>query len=92
MADCDNCVTHLKKSHTLSHALRAAHKRRAGKEGTDSTVANMQEIESHKNKMRADDEEENSFAFREIGVECENDGLNDELIDMHMDMQLLSSL
>ena len=90
MTDCENCVTYRMKCHTRSQALRAAHKRRAGKKGTHLTAANMQDIESCKKK--AEEDEQNSFAFREMVVECETDSLNGELIDVHMDMQLLSSL
>ena len=90
MTGCDNCVTHLKKNHKLSQARTESHKRRAGKERTDSTAVNMQNIGYH--KMKAEDEEENTFAFREMEVKSETNDLNEDLIDMHMDMQLVSSL
>ena len=90
MDDCDNCVTHLKKNHIRSRARTASLRRRARKEGTDSTAANMQDGQSP--KKEAEDKEENSFAFKEKGVKNGTTGLNGHLIDMHMDMQLLSSV
>ena len=89
MDECGDCVVYLKRNHKLSQALRASRRRRDGKGGTDST-ANMQDIQPHNEKAK--DNEENSFAFKEMGVECEATDLNDDLIDMHTDMQLLSSL
>ena len=87
--DCENCVTHLKKNYKLSLAQMAASKRRAANEGTAATAANMQDIKSH--KKNAEDEEKNSFACKGIVNEMAS-GLNDELIDVHVDMQLLSWL
>ena len=89
MDDCDNCVTHLKKNHTQSQALMASQKRRAGK-GADSIAADMQVTELHMRK--AEKGEKNSFALNEAEFESKMSGLNDELIDMHISMQLLSSL
>ena len=89
MAKCDNCVIYLKKSHRLSQARTASHKRRAGNEGTHPSIANAEDIES---KEEVEDKEENSIASNEMGVKNEMNDLNDDLIDIHMDMQLLSYL
>ena len=86
MAECDNSVIYLKKSHTRSQAMTASHERRARKEETDRTAANMQDIESYRRGAQ------NSFCFKGMEVKSETPDLNDELIDMHTDMQLLSSL
>ena len=84
---CSDCVVYLRKNHKLSRALTASRRRRARKDGTVSTAAN---IESYKKEA---EDKESSFAFKKMRVKSEtNDGLNDDLIDMHMDMQLLSSL
>ena len=90
IADCDNCVSHLKKNHILSQARVAFLKRRTGKEVSHLTAANKQDVESSKKKAEA--KNGNSFAYNENAVASETNGLNEDLIDMHMNMQLLSSL
>ena len=87
--ECDDCVVYLKKKRRPSQALMAALRRRAGKEGIDATAANMQDVDSH--EKRAKDEEENSIDCKEIIIEMAK-GLNDELMNVHMDMQLIPSL
>ena len=87
---CDHCVTFLKKNHKLSQAKLASNKRKVERNGTHSTPANKQGIKCHEKEVGG--EVENAFAFKALQVESETDSLNEDLIDMHMDMQLLSSL
>ena len=89
--ECDDCVTNLKKNERMSRAVVASRKRKAEREGkgTNSTTANKRFIENHKRKLAGNEE----VACREAHAKSETtNSLNDDLIDMHMDMQLLSSL
>ena len=91
MGQCDKCVTYLKKDNKRSQAQTASHKRRAQRKGINSTPANKLNIEYHKKKVAG--KNDNSVVFEEVQVVNEAaDRLNDDLIDMHMNMQLLSSL
>ena len=87
---CDHCVTYLKKNHRMSEAIIAANKRKVGKKGTHSAPANTQDIRCHKKEVSG--EVENAFALKEEQIERQTHRLNVDLIEMHMDMQLLSSL
>ena len=87
IAHCDNCVTHPKKNHKQSQARMASLKRRVGKGRTHSTTVNRQGIQS--SDKNAEDKEGNSFVSKEVGVKTETTDLNDELIDIHVNMQLL---
>ena len=90
MSKCDNCVVSLKKNHRMSQANMAASKWKVGTKVTHSISANTQGIDGQKSKVGGNDE--NSFAFKEERVDRQPHCLNEDLIDMHMDMQLLSSL
>ena len=83
---CDDCVTNLKPNQRKCKAGVASHKRKARREGIN---ANKQVIENHKRKTGGNKEVASKVAPAESGT---TGSLNDELIDMHMDMQLLSSL
>ena len=83
---CEDCVRLLKKNHKRSQALKASHKRRAETGGTSSNPVKRLNIEYHERR------EMNSIACKEMQVESQTRCLNDDLVDMHMDMQLLSSL
>ena len=91
MSNCDDCVTYLKKNLKMSQARAAVQKRRA-KDETNLIFGNKLDMEY--NKRKSGGKKENSFALKEVHVKkSETTGrLNDDLIDMHMDMQLLSSL
>ena len=90
VAKCDHCITFMTKNHRLSQAKIAAHKRKVERKGTHSTPANTQDIEYHEKEVAA--KMKNAFAFKEERVESQTHSLNDDLIDMHMDMQLLSCM
>ena len=77
------------KNHRLSQAKIAANKRKAERRGTHPTPAKTLVIECHE---KVKEKMENVLAFKEQQVERETVSLNEDLTDMHMDMQLLSSL
>ena len=62
----------------------------AERKGTHSNPAVTPVIECHEKECGG--KEGNSFAFEEEQAESQTHSLNDDLTDMHMDMQLLSSL
>ena len=89
MSKCDHCVTFLNICSTRSKAQAQA-ARRAERKITKST-ANKGGIEYYMKK--AGRKEKTSISFGEIEVGCETtDRLNEDLLEMHMDMQLLSTV
>ena len=89
MSECDMCVNFLKICSRWSQTQIAW---RAERKRANSTPANNKGIKSY-TKRRAELNEENSISFEEMEVRSDtSDRLNEDLIDMHMDMQLLSSL
>ena len=91
VARCDDCVTYLKKNHRMSQAKKASNKRKVERKRTHSTPpANAQDMECHEKKVGG--KVENALPFKEEQVESQTVCLNDDLILMHMEMQLLSSL
>ena len=82
MVTCDDCIT------SLSHVQAASHIRRAEKGRMHSTPA----IKLDLKQSKAGGRQENAFAFKEEQVQSQSHSLNDDLIEMHMEMQLLSSL
>ena len=87
--ECEDCITNLKKNERLYQALIAARKRKARREGTRSTTANKRPIVIRKRKVAGIQKVVCKEAHAERGTSY---SLNDELIDMHIDMQLLASL
>ena len=85
-------VPHLKENHKRSQAQTACRERRAGEERTVSSQNRIiHKLDIENQKSRAGGKEEGSVSFEGVRSEITN-SLNDDLIDMHMDMQLLSSL
>ena len=83
---CVDCVTNLTMNHRLSQVQMAWRKRRAGEESS-LTTANKLGIEKERRKSRG--KEGNSSAKEPVKSETTG-RLNDDLIDVHMDMELLS--
>ena len=92
IAECDDCVTYLTTDHCRSKpASYTTAQRRAEKGDASAIPANRLDIMFNKNKVGG--KVGNSFDFKEEQIEDEtNATLNEDLIGMHMDMQLLSSL
>ena len=87
MTECDNCVTHLMKSHGRSLTQRAF---LAGAERTGSTQnRNVHGLDIGYDRSKDGGGDADAVAFDEVGSQT-TDSLNEDLIDMHMDMQLLS--
>ena len=87
--ECDDCVSYLKRNHEMSQAQTASCKMKAGKNVTQSNPANKSDVVYYKKKSGR--EEGISFAVKKEQVKSETTGsLNEDLIDVHMDMQLLS--
>ena len=90
MSKCDQCVDFLNICPRRSQAQAQAASR-AKKNRTKSTSKSKGGIEYYIKK--AGRKEKTSISFGETEVRSETfDGLNEDLIDIHMDMQLLSSL
>ena len=87
---CEDCVINLKKNYRMSLAKLAADKRKVERKETHSTPANTQGTECHEKSVGGT--VENAFALKEEQIERQTHRLNVDLIEMHMDMQLLSSV
>ena len=95
MSKCDDCVIILKKNHRISQARIATLMRQVERNRTHSTPTSKPGPECHEKKVggiRMSDGE-NALALKGEQVERQpTRSLNEDLIDVHLDMQLLSSL
>ena len=85
---CEDCVKNLKKNERMCKALAASRVRKAKREGTKLQTAKKHVIVSRMRKVGGNKE----VALEKAHARSwKTRSLNDDLIDIHMDMQLLSS-
>ena len=85
---CNDCVTNLKKNQIMSQAVVASRKRKAERKRTNSTTVNKHVIPYTKRKVTGNKKVASEEAHAESGT---TGSLNDDLIDIHKDMQFFSS-
>ena len=90
--ECEDCLCYLKQHHKMSQAKKASWKRKAGKNVTKSNPANKSDTVCYKKKSGRKKGVSFSSYNKEQMESAKTNRLNEDLIDIHMDMKLLSSL
>ena len=97
---CDKCVISLKKNQRLSQAAIASNKRRNERESKNSTPRDACPADRKEQEKLSDDLRrarkrrsglDGNHAHGDVSSQPVNQSLNDDLVDVHIDMQLLSS-